>query len=282
MSAGMDPVALALAAGASVVFAVANNLQRGAAATVPVEAGGPFRLLLRLAGTPRWLLGSTLALAALALHAVALGRGGVILVQSVLASGLVVALGLEALHERRALRWREVTGACVLVAGVILVLAVGRPAGGRPIGLGVQAVTFAVLLLMVAAGLANSSGRRHRDRAAVVMAAAAGGCFAVDALFLKGVSNWLDDLDALPALTCMVGFVVASFLGNLLVQRAYQWAPLRVALPAVTAADPLVAFVIGRVVLGETLRSGASAVAAVIVGLIGIAVGIVLTTTSTA
>jgi len=117
MSAGMDPVALALAAGASVVFAVANNLQRGAAATVPVEAGGPFRLLLRLAGTPRWLLGSTLALAALALHAVALGRGGVILVQSVLASGLVVALGLEALHERRALRWREVTGACVLVAG---------------------------------------------------------------------------------------------------------------------------------------------------------------------
>jgi len=276
----MDPVALGLSAGASVVFAAANNLQRGAASAVPVEAGGPFRLLLRLLRTPRWLLGSTLALAALGLHAVALGRGGVILVQSVLASGLVVALGLEALRERRALRRRELVGACVLVAGVVLVLAVGRPAGGRPIGLGVQAVTFAALLLVAVTGLLNSSGRRHPHRAAVVMAAAAGGCFAVDAVFLKGVSNWLDDLDALPAVTCMAGFVIASFLGNLLVQRAYQRAPLRVALPAVTAADPLVAFVIGRVILGETLRSGPLVVIAVIGGLVGIAAGIVLTTTS--
>ena len=280
MNATMDPVALGLAAGASVVFAVANNLQRGAASVVPVDAGGPVRLLLRLLRTPRWLLGSTLAVAALALHAVALGRGGVILVQSVLASGLVVALGMEALRERRSLHWRELTGACVLVAGVVLVLAWGRPAGGRPIGLRVQAVTFAVLLLVAAVGLVNSSARRHPNRAAVAMAAAAGGCFAVDAVFLKGVSNWLDDLDALPALTCMAGFAVASFLGNLLVQRAYQRAPLRVALPAVTAADPLAAFLIGLVILGETLRSGPVAITAVIVGLISIAAGIVLTTTS--
>jgi len=278
--AALDPTALGLAAGASVVFAVANNLLRGAASVVPVDAGGPVRLLVRLLGTPRWLLGSALALAALALHAVALARGGVILVQSVLASGLIVALGLEAVSERRRPGRRELGGAFVLVAGVVLVLAWGRPAGGRPIGLRVQAMTSVVLLLFAAVGLLYSSARRHPTRAAVVMAAAAGACFAVDAVFLKGLSNSLDDLDALPVLTCVAGFAVASFLGNLLVQRAYQRAPLRVALPAVTAADPLTAFAIGRFLLGETLRSGPAAITAVTVGLVGIAVGIVLTTTS--
>jgi hypothetical protein len=112
------------------------------------------------------------------------------------------------------------------------------------------------------------------------MAAAGGGCFAVDAVYLKGVSNWLYDLDALPALTCLAGFAAASFLGNLLVQRAYQRAPLRVALPAVTAADPLAAFAIGLVILGETLQTGPGAITGVIIGLIAITAGIMMTTTS--
>jgi len=57
-----------------------------------MEAGGPVRLVLRLVRAPRWLLGSFLAVLALGLHALALRHGSLIVVQSLLAAGLVIAL----------------------------------------------------------------------------------------------------------------------------------------------------------------------------------------------
>jgi hypothetical protein len=274
----LDVVAVGCAGAAAVVFAVANNVQRGAASDVPIEAGGPVRLLIRLLRTPRWLFGSVLAVGALALHAVALARGGVILVQSVLTIGLVVALLIEAVRDRRPLRRSELAGSLLVAAGVAALLGFGRPGGGRPVEFGVQMVALAVLVVVVALGLLASRFHDRTHVSAVGVAAAAGVCFAVDAVFLKGAANWADDVDAVPALTATAGFVVASLAGNLLVQRAYQQAPLRVALPAVAAADPLAAFVIGRLLLAEHLHSGTVPRAAAIIGLVGMVAGVVLTT----
>jgi hypothetical protein len=274
----MPPALLAVAA--TTVFALANTLQRGAASVVPLEAGGPVRLVLRLLRAPRWLFGSLLAALALCLHALALRHGSVIMVQSLLASGLVVALALEAALERRTMPAAEATGSVLLVAGVVLVLAVGRPGGGCPVGLRQQLVTLAVL-----AGLAGAAwvGFRlhHRLRlSALIMGATAGACFAVDAVFLKGLATDASDLDAAAALFNLAGFVAASVFGNLVVQRAYQLAPLRFVLPAVTAGDPLAAFAIGRLVLDEHLQGGPAASLAVTAGLVAMAVGITVTTTA--
>src|SRR3954451_12783166 len=101
-------VAVALAFSAATLFALTTNLHLGAASGVPMEDGGPVRLLLRLLRTPRWLLGSFCALVALGLHAVALRFGTVIVVQAVLSRGLVLALALEAARERRRPTPREV------------------------------------------------------------------------------------------------------------------------------------------------------------------------------
>lgn len=275
----VDWPAIGYAAAAALVFAVANNLQRDAASVIPLEVGGPVRLVLRLLTRPRWLLGSLLALAALGLHAVALARGGVILVQAVLATGLIVALVIEAAQERVWLRGGELGGAAVLVSGVVLLLGWGRPGDGRPVDLTVQLVTGALVAVVAGLGLAVSR-LHHRVRlSAVVMGGAAGILFALDAVFLKGVANWTGDLDALPALVSLAGFVVASGLGNLIVQRAFQRAPLRLVLPTVTAADPLAAFAVGRWLLGERLQGGAGSGTAVVVGLLAIVLGITLTTT---
>ena len=271
-------VSAVLAIAAAVVFALANNLQRGLP-PVPLEAGGPGRLVLRLLRAPRWLLGSLLGLLALALHAAALAHGGVILVQSLLVSGLVVALGIEAAQERRWMKAGEVLGSGLLVAGVVLVLAVGRPGNGHQVGLSDQ-VTAGLALLGVA-GIGFIGFRLHsRVRiSALVMGATAGACFALDAVFLKGVADYTGDLDAVPALLDVAGFAAASGLGNLIVQRAYQLAPLRLVLPAVTAGDPLAAFVVGKLVLGEHLQGGTWATLAVTSGLTLMAVGIAITTT---
>jgi hypothetical protein len=275
----VDWPAIGYAGAAALIFALANNLQRGAASVVPLEVGGPVRLVLRLLTRPRWLLGSSLALAALGLHAVALARGGVILVQAVLATGLIAALVIEAGQERVWLRSGELGGAAVLVGGVVLLLGWGRPGGGRPVDLSVQVISGLLVAVVAAIGL-WASRLHHRVRlSAVVMGGAAGACFALDAVFLKGVANWMDDLDALPALISLAGFVVASVLGNLIVQRAFQRAPLRLVLPTVTAADPVSAFVVGRWLLGEHLQGGRGSGTAVAIGLAAIVTGITLTTT---
>jgi hypothetical protein len=269
-----------LAIAAAVVFAVANNVQRHAASAVPLEAGGPFRLVLRLLRTPRWLIGSSLAVLALGLHAAALRHGSVILVQSLLAAGLVVALALEAAQERRFMRAGEVIGSILLVTGVVLVLAVGRPGGSDPVEFGQQLTTLAALAAL--AGTAWAGFRlHHRLRvSALVMGATAGACFALDAVFLKGMAGLAGDFGVTAALVDLGGFLAASALGNLVVQRAYQLAPLRFVLPAVTAGDPLTAFVVGRFVLHERLTGGPVAAMAVAVGLITLAAGIILTTTT--
>jgi len=277
---GLDLIAVVLAVAAALIFAVANNLQRGAASVVPLEAGGPIRLVLHLFRAPRWLFGSLLALGALGLHAVALARGGVIVVQAVLAAGLIAALAIEAFQEHRPMRRTELGGSVLLVAGVTLLLGWGRPGAGRPVDLRAQLLSGLLVLLVGGFGLAVARRWPHLRFAAVVMGACGGACFALDAVFLKGLANAADDLDALPVAVNLVGFAVASSLGNLVVQRGFQVAPLRLVLPAVTAGDPLVAFAVGRWLLDERLQGGAWASTAVTVGLIAIAVGIVVTTSS--
>jgi drug/metabolite transporter (DMT)-like permease len=271
-------VAVVLSFAAATLFALTTNLHRGAASAVPMEEGGPVRLLLRLLRTPRWLLGSLCALVALGLHTAALRFGTVIVVQAVLSTGLVLALGLEAYRERRRPRRGEVGGWLLVVAGIVLVLSLAQPHGGRHMGNVSHVVSLLTAFAVAAVGLLVGRTRLPRPVMAVVMGGAAGACFALDAVFLKGVAGSVGHAWTWVALIDLVGFIVASVLGNLVVQRAYQQAPLRHVLPAVTAADPVAASVIGVLILHEHLRAGQLAVVGLLVGLAAMVVGIVAAT----
>ena len=267
--------AVLLSLSAATLFAVTTNLHRGAASAVPVEDGGPLRLLLRLLRTPRWLLGSLAALIALTLHTVALRFGTVIVVQAVLSTGLVLALALECLRERRRPTAREVGSWVLVVAGIIALLSLARPHGGRDIGLGSLALTMLLAVLIAAAGLLCGRTRLPRTAVAVVMGGAAGALFALDAVFLKALAMSGEHVLEGRSLLDLGGFLLCSVLGNLVVQRAYQQAPLRHVLPAVTAADPLAASVVGVVLLHEHLQPGSMAIAGLVGGLVAMVVGIV-------
>jgi hypothetical protein len=268
-------LAVVLSLTAAALFAVATNLHRSAASKVPMHEVGPLRLLLRLLRTPRWLLGSVAGLTALGVHAMALSQGTVIVVQAVLSTGLVLALALETVRERRRPRAVEGAGWVLVVFGVILVLVLSQPKGGRHIGLEASAITLVLAVLIAALGLLVWRTPMSRPLVAVIMGCAAGTCFALDAVFLKGVAGAAHHLASVPVLFDAAGFVLASVLGNLVVQRAYQQAPLRHVLPAVTAADPLAATVIGLALLHEHLRAGSVAVVGLVAGLAAMVVGIV-------
>ncbi len=277
---GVDLPAVGYSIVASLVFAVAANLQRSAAAKVPVADGGSVKLFLRLVRSRRWLLGALAGFVGLGLHTVALGRGGVILVQAILAAGLVAALAVEAAAEHRWLSRGELLGSVMCVVGVAMVLGIGRPGGGQLVDVRIQVLCGIALLAVMAVAVVMSHWHHRVSLSAVVMGAVAGACFAIDAVFLKGIATWgHGGLPVGPALVNLAGFLAASICGNIVVQRAYQRAPLRLVLPAVTVGDPLAAFAIGKGLLGEHLTGGPGAGTAVAIGLTAMTVGIVITAT---
>src|SRR3954452_23007827 len=201
------PVAGALVA--AVLFAVANNAQRHAASAVPHGRVGPVGLLLRLLRNPRWLAGSSAAVLALLVQAWALSQGGVILVQAVIASTLVWSLALECVVERHRPTTTQTAGAVLVGAGISVLVLVGRPgAGGQFHSLGRAAVVWAVVGIVGGGALLTSRRRPKGRRTAVVMGAAAGVCFALDAVFLRGLTAALSPFDRIGVPINLAGFLV--------------------------------------------------------------------------
>jgi drug/metabolite transporter (DMT)-like permease len=277
--AGSTSLALPVAGGlvAAVLFAVANNAQRRAASAVPQGHVGPVGLLLRLLRNPRWLAGSSAAVLALLVQAWALSQGGVILVQAVIASTLVWSLALECLVERRRPTATQTGGAALVAIGISVLVLIGRPgAGGEFHSLGRAAVVWGVVGVVGGGALLMSRYRPRGRRTAVVMGAAAGVCFALDAIFLRGLTAALSPFDRIGVPINLAGFAVASVLGNLVIQRGFQMAPLRHVLPAMAAAEPVTAFLCARYVFGEHLNNGAVGVLGVGGGLVLMVCGVVL------
>lgn len=262
---------------AALLFAVANNVQRHAASAVPQGGVGPVGLLLGLLRNRRWLAGSGAAVLALFVQAWALSQGGVILVQAVIASTLVWSLALEAVVERRWPSGTQVAGGALVAIGISVLVLVGKPgAGGEFTSLGRAALVWVVVGLVGGGALLTSRRRPKGRRTAIVMGAAAGVCFALDAVFLRGLTAVLSPLVLAPLLINVAGFAVASLLGNLVIQRAFQMAPLRHVLPAMAAAEPLTAFLCGRYVFGEHLQGGVTGALGVSGGLLLMVCGVVL------
>lgn len=288
------PVVLALLA--ALLFAAGNNLQRHAAAADEHASAGPVRLLLLLLRNPRWLCGGACAVLALLFQAKALTDGGVILVQSVIATTLVFSLAMEALVERRWPRAPQLVGSVVVILGIVLLVGIGRPGVDGSFSSLWRAAGVLVAVGLIGGGALYRARLRPRGRrTAIGLGAAAGTCFALDAVFLRGAATQLSDLaqppvrwtgsgvalaaDFLTDPTFLVnvgGFAVASVVGNLVIARAFQLAPLRHVLPAMAAAEPLAAFVTGRFVFGERLAGGPFATLAVVGGLALMMVGVVL------
>jgi drug/metabolite transporter (DMT)-like permease len=271
-------VSVVLAAVAAVLFAAGNNLQRHAAAKVPVAGHGPVRLILRLLRSPRWLAGGVCAVGGLACQAGALRQGGVILVQAVIASTLVYSLAIEAATERRRPAPLQVVGSAAVVVGIVLLVGVGHPvASGQQLSsLWRTAPAWAAIAVIGAGALLRARLRPGGRRTATLLGSAAGACFAVDAVFLRALAGAVAPFDTVTVGTDVAGFAVASAAGNLAIQRGFQLAPLRHVLPAMAATEPVAAFACGWVLFGERLQPGVVGVTAVVAGLVLMVAGVVL------
>lgn len=267
--------AVVLTLGSALLYAVTSVLQQSAAADVDHTRSLRPGLLLDLARRPRWLLGNLAEVAAVVLQFVALRRGSLLLVQTLLVSGLLFALPLGAALQHRRLATGDWLGTVAVVAGLGVFVSVARPSRGRgntshegwAAVLGLGCGTVAALVL--AAPRRPGSARAH------CLGAACGVLFGVDAALAKASGHLLNH-GVVHAAEGWEPYALAvlGVLGFLLAQSAFQAGPLAASLPLITALDPLAAALIGVLAFHERLASDAPAVVLQVAAAAGIAAGI--------
>jgi drug/metabolite transporter (DMT)-like permease len=259
-------LAIGAALGSALCFAISSALQQRGAARAPDDCG--HRLLLHLVVHPAWLAGFGAAAGTLALQAVALGNAELSLVQPLMLLGLLFALPVSVLLEKRKPSMREWGWAAVLVVGLSVFLLAARPENGPPIPQNHKLLEAgAVALLTIGAVIALGYGPARRHRAAL-LGLGTGICYGLAAAMMKycyGIASTRGIVHLLVSWP-LYAFAVIGGGGIMLNQAAYRSGPLAGALPPLAIADPLVAIVIGMVAFGEGLRRSPGAVLIQVLG----------------
>ncbi|MGH9067662.1 MAG: DMT family transporter [Acidimicrobiales bacterium] len=268
---------IAAALGAALLFAVASVLQHRSAAEQPQEHTLRVSLLTRLVQHPVWIAGISADVAAYILQFIALGPGSLILVQTLLVSGILFALPVSgALHHRR-LRRQEWVGAAATVAGLALFLVMANPGAGRD-----QASTLAwavtlTAVLVPALAMVALAGPGPSIRRAVLLAGATGMAYGLSAALTKATAQLVGQgLVPLVEAWQPYALVVVGGASLLVAQSAFQAGPLRASLPILTVADPVVSIVVGALALGEGVSTNGLHPLFEIVGLVALSVGVFL------
>jgi len=213
-----------------------------------------FRLSVRDA---RWWLGGMGAIANYSLQAAALALGSVMLVTALQVTSLLFALPIYArLAHHRVTRW-EWFWAVTLAGALAVLVTVGDPGTGSSRGsLGTWVAVAVVMGPILVACVLGARIWADSTIAPVLLAVVAGSSLALFALLTKGaigaVSGGFGAFLRAPESYCLIP---AALAGMIFQQSAFRAGALTASLPTVTVAKPVVASMLGVVVLGETLNT---------------------------
>jgi len=271
-------VVFLLGIGAACCLGFGFVLQQRAAQRAPLSDFLSFRLLLDLLHMPEWVIGIAAMVAGQVLGALALAHGEISLVEPLTATNLVFAMGLSRWLTGQPLGRSGWAGVGLLAAGVTAFIVAGRPAGGDdPAGPLRHWLLFGSVV--GAAVLLTALARRLRPTLeAAVLALAAGLLYGLQDALTR-ICGQIVDAEGLSGLFVhWQPYVIAviGLTGLLLVQSAFETAPLRSSLPALTAAQPLAGIACGVGFLGDRLQLTPGALAWQAAGLAAIVAGIVM------
>nr|WP_202451601.1 DMT family transporter [Streptomyces sp. SID4948] len=253
-------------------------LQQRAAARAPVSDFLSFRLLLDLVRMPDWLLGLCLMILGQVLGAVALAYGEVTLVEPLTATNLLFAMALSRWLTRQPLRWSGWGGVGLLALGVTAFIVAGRPHSG-PNDAGALRHWLVFGTVAGLAVLLTVQGRRLRAPGkAALLALAAGLIYGLQDALTRVCGEIVQDEGTTNLFTHWQPYAIAviGLTGILLVQSAFEMAPLRMSLPSLTAAQPLAGIACGIGFLGDRITLSSGALAWQAIGLAAIVAGVVL------
>lgn len=253
-------------------------LQQAAARHAPRSDYLSPRLLLDLMRVRSWLAGIGLMVCGMVLGALALGKGEVSVVEPLLATNLLFAMALSRHRTGQRLGRQGWAGLWLLAGGVAAFLVAGEPKGGRA----VSSPLRHWLVIGVVAGLAlllTAFAKRSRSRVSpALLAVAAGLLYGLQDALTRVSGQRLSDGGWTALVTGWQPYavLVLGVAGLILVQSAFETGPLRMSLPALTAAQPLAGIACGIGFLGDQVRTDTGALAWQAAGLAAIVAGIVL------
>lgn len=260
--------AVLLALGAALASALGGVVRQRSAKDVTDEPVGTVALFWLSLRDSRWWLGGGGAIANYALQAAALALGSVMLVSALQVTALLFALPIYAFLSHHRVTRRQWLWAVLLAGAVAAVLIFGDPTAGQsraPVHTWwlVAAVMAPVLVLCVLAARIWSG-----SVAAVLLAFVSGSLMALFSVLTKGVVKLLERgiLTALHT-PLLYGWLATAVLGMMFQQAAFRAGSLSASFPTMTVAKPVVAWLLGIIVLGERLHPGDETMFVVVVGM---------------
>ncbi|MER6406337.1 DMT family transporter [Streptomyces viridosporus] len=269
---------LVLAMSAACCLGFGFVLQQNAAQRAPLGDFLSPRLLLDLMRMPRWLGGTALMVAGMGLGAVALGQGELSLVEPLLATNLLFALVLSRHRTRQPLGRQGWVGLALLAGGVTAFVVAGRPSGGHALADPLRHWLIIGGMIGLALLLTGYAKRSRLTSGPALLAVAAGTLYGVQDALTRVSGQRFSEGGLVELLSGWQPYAVAALgvTGLVLVQSAFETAPLQMSLPALTAAQPLAGIACGVGLLGDRLRTDTVALSWEAAGLAAIVAGIVL------
>jgi len=263
--------------GCAALLSLAAVLQHRAAGQVPTHKSMRPALLGDLLRRPMWVVGVLCDVAAYVLQFLALRRGSILLVQSVLVTGLLFAIPLGAAFSHRRPSRSDWLGTVGVVGGLVVFLATAEPSAGRDNPGPTGYVVLIGLFVIVVGALLLLAPHHAGKRRAMHLGAACGVTFGFNAALTKASGEILarDGLGLFLSWQVWVLAGSAAF-GFLLVQSAFQAGPLESSLPVLTISDPLAGAAIGLIFLQEHVATAPAAVAVEICGVSAMIAGVFL------
>ena len=248
--------AVLLALASALVGAIGTVLQQTEAAAAHDRG---WRLLRRMLGRPRWLLGYGLGVVAVGLSGWALAVGALLVVQPVGVTSLLFALPLAARYYGVPMTRTQWVNAAVLTVGLAAFVAVGRPTEGDAVQPLLRWLWVVGPLLGLVAVLCLVGRREHGHRRALLLAIGTGVMFGVQAALSKavitlGTAGGLDLLSVVASWE-LYALVIMSAASVALQQLAFQAADLSASQPAITVLTPISGALCGIAVFGERLET---------------------------
>ena len=246
-------VAAALAS--AVFIAIGIVVRQRATMDVPEDQGVSTVMVTTLLRRPLWWAGTGSAIIGFVFQAIALAFGSLLLVAPLLVSALLFALPLSARLAQRTVTRVEWLWAVVLTLALAVFVALARAAPGDYDGSEKPAMIVAAVALACAVSVLPVAIRLSGWRRALVLATAVGMLFGVVSLLTKIIMNTVTEGHAARLLTSPVAYVlpVVGVVATLLQQSAFHAGSLRASVPAMLVLEPVVAVMLGQVVLGEHL-----------------------------
>jgi len=242
---------------AALACAIGDVIRQRSAQEITDKEVGHLELFRLSVRDPRWWLGGMGAVANYSLQAGALALGSVMLVTALQVTSLLFALPIYArLAHHSVTRW-EWFWAVTLAGALAVLVTVGDPGTGSSRGsLGTWVAVAVVMGPILVACVLGARIWADSTIAPVLLAVVAGSSLALFALLTKGaigaVSGGFGAFLRAPESYCLIP---AALAGMIFQQSAFRAGALTASLPTVTVAKPVVASMLGVVVLGETLNT---------------------------